>query len=323
MSTPLALPPALLLDNETIILDSTSTENFKLCPRKFQHEQIDRRIRSGAKPALEFGKALHSALEIRYKRVGNQPAVGLTTMEMQTAVDNALEGIEMPLDEWRTLGRANETVELYNAYWGAEPFDVLGVEIPFAVPVGTVGRYKVVWSGRIDLLVQWEDCAYIMDHKTMSSWGSGKSAEFSNSAQFRGYAWAIQELHRLHGAPFPARIAGFCLNALVLRKPGTTARTTLPRTVFHRDRVFYSQERLDEWRTDLLVWVRTLIGYAEDGYMPMNTKHCANFYGGNCPLLDVCTAPPAQRAMALSSDLYENNEWSPLNHAAPATEDVA
>jgi len=308
-----ALTPPLLLDGNTLVLDSTALENFKLCPRKFFYEQMQRRIRAGAKPALDFGKALHAALEVRYKQLGNRAAIGTSVpAEMHTAIDAAYAGIETPLDEWRTLARAHETVDLYNDAYAHEPFDVLGVEVPFAVPVGTVGAYRVVWTGRIDLLVGWDAQVLVMDTKTMSSWGSGKSGEYDNSAQFKGYAWAMQEMHRLHGEPFPAQVHGFCLNAIVLRKPGVTERTKLPRTEFHRTRCWYSQERLEEWRIDMLAWVATLLDYAQRGYMPMNTKHCASFYGGNCPMLDVCTSPPAQRALVLASDLYTDNTWNTL-----------
>lgn len=303
--------PLPLLDGSTLVLDSTTTETFKLCPRKFYYEHARKRVRSSPKPAADFGGALHAALEVRYAAGVGVPT-DTTKAAMHAAVDTAMQGIETPLEEWRTLARAHETVDLYNEAWGAEPFMLLGVEVPFAVPVGHVGDVQVIWSGRIDLVVQWEGHTYIVDHKTMSAWSGGKSGEFENSSQFKGYAWAMQEMHRLHGAPFPERVHGFCLNALVLRKPTNSARATLPRFEAHRTRCYYTQERLAEWREDLLAWVRVLLDHAERGYMPMNTRNCCSFYGGNCPMLDVCTSPPEQRDLILASDLYTDNVWDPI-----------
>lgn len=346
----MTLTPPLLLDGNTIVIDSTSLECFKLCPTKFYREQVQRRMRAGARPALDFGKALHAALEVRYKQAGNHAVIEGTAHAMHTALDAAYAGVDTPLEEWRTLARAHEVVDLYNQEWGVEPWEVLGVEVPFATELGNVGPYKVVWQGRLDLLLWWEGQIYVGDHKTMQQWSKGKTSEYDNSAQFKGYAWAMQEMHRLHGAPFPPLVAGFLLNALVTRKPYSeralkTAskagidsneafmeaargvseldaylgkRKGLPRNEFHRNRVFYSQERLTEWRVDALAWVRTLLDYAERGYWPMNTRHCSNYYGGACPMLDVCTAPIAQRKMVLASDMFCDNTWSPLDREKEA-----
>lgn len=307
--TPIALP---LLDPTTLPIDNSSLETFKTCARMWQYAKVQRRKRAGAEASLDFGKAIHAALETRYKQAGAAAPSDAVAAAMHAAIDTAYTGIDTPLEEWKTLARANEIVDLYNAERQAEPFEVLAVEAPFAIPVGEVQGIRVLWTGRIDLLVRWEGMVYVLDHKTMGQWSSGKGAEFENSAQFKGYAWAMQEMHRLHGAPFPERVHGFCLNALVMRKPANSPRATVPRNEFHRTRCFYSQERLEEWRSDMLEWVNTLMTQAARGYLPMNTKHCASFFGRNCPYLDCCTAPVEQRQLVLGSDLYVDDTWNPL-----------
>lgn len=177
---------------------------------------------------------------------------------MKQAISDAFAGIELPLEEWRTPARYQEVVELYNEQYGEEPFDVLGVQVPFEVALGEVQvgndfwfayaaslpqaegdalyrelpltprRVKVRLHGILDLLIRQRDSGLVLvcDTKTASRWEGRDQAVYDNSAQMKAYCFSVPEMRRQLGeaagppwATLPERVHGAMINAAVLRKP--------------------------------------------------------------------------------------------------------
>lgn len=307
-------PSLELLDGETLVVDNSALEAFKACPRMFLYKHVYKRVRSGAAPARDAGKALHLALETRYLVAQSRAADADVEARMLARLHEGFAGVEMPMDEYRTEGRFAEVLRAYNQFWGAEPFRVLGAEVPFATELGWVGKVRVVWQGRVDLVIQWDSGEVeVLDHKTMNSWNGSKLHEWENASGPKGYCWALSKLRELGQLDLPRPVTGFTLNALVIRKPDSGyGRSKLPREEFHRARFSYLPERIEEWRTNTLLWIETLLRYADSGVWPQNEKHCASYFGLPCPYLDVDSHPAEQRELVLGSDLYADYDWSPL-----------
>lgn len=186
---------------------------------------------------------------------------------------------------------------------------------------------RVLLHGILDLLVQ--DSAtgqtLICDTKTSKDWGSMQQSGYENHAQLKAYCYAVpriapdaermgltagltpEQLAQL--ARLPRIVHGAMPNIVVIRPPykreGSAEKSNAkPRTEFHRFVVYYSQERLEEWRTDALFSVEQALQWVARDHYPQNEKACANVYGKRCPYIDCCTAPTHQRPMILGSDMF-------------------
>jgi hypothetical protein len=325
-----------LVGGDTFLLSHSTLEKIQHCPQLAGYHKVHRRVTAGpGSAAADGGTCIHYALNERYRERNSS----FGPREWQMANVKMLEthaGIQWPEDDYRTAARMLDVLSGYRAAWPEEPFKVLGCEIPFAVELGSVrvrsdqpvsatrnvtslGTYvndiRIVWRGLIDLLVDWDGEIFVMDHKTMRDYGPMQLTQYENSGQAMGYAWAIQQLHASGAVPeFPARVHGFALNAIVVR-PLLTRPTakSLPREEYHRQRWYYSQERLNEWRENTLLAAQIWLQQWASGRFVMNTGGCANFYGRACPYLQVCSLPPEQRLLMLGTDLFADAEPGPLD----------
>lgn len=185
---------------------------------------------------------------------------------------------------------------------------------------------RVVLQGLLDLYVQLGDHTLIPDTKTSNNDIDGN---YDNSAQLKAYCWAMQELARLHpDAGFPPKVHGAFVNGVIIRpdykNPARTPKgNDKPRLEFKRTfPSFYTEERLERWRQDTLVWVEQALGWVARDHFPQNERHCAfhmdaafkNYgtYGQQCPYLPVCSLPVGQQEMALASDEFMDYERGPL-----------
>jgi hypothetical protein len=328
-------PPTLdLVDDDALVVSPSGLDTLRTCPRMWWYRYGWKRVSGGVAPARDGGKAFDAALNLRYARLGAQAVDPATEEAMLAEIDRAYTGLELPLDEYRTPARYKDVVRAYNEHYGQEPWRVLGVQVPFVVPLGEVAtppvhvvgatrlpaRVQVHLHGILDLLVAHQNGqTLVVDTKTMKQWGPSKAAEYENHAQMKAYAWAVPRLSaqaqalgfsEAQVAKLPDAVHGCLLNAVVVRPPYKSEAwagkaNAKPRTEFHRTITTYSQERLEEWRQDTLAWVGMALGWVASGHFPQNERACANHYGAKCPYLDVCTAPPgAQREVTLGSDLF-------------------
>lgn len=342
-----------LRDSNVLVISPTQLATLKTCMAMWRYNYIEGRVAARPSPARDGGKSFDDAMNLRYRRMGSAAPDDACKAAMKQAISDAFTGIELPLEEWRTPARYQEVVELYNEQYGEEPFEVLGVQVPFEVELGDVPvseefwwktqtaeeahiaarfgrRVRVRLHGILDLLIRQRDSGLVLvcDTKTASRWEGRDQAVYDNSAQMKAYCWAVPEMRRQLGeaagppwATLPERVHGAMINAAVLRKPYVRASAAAsakaqPRTEFHRFVVTYSPERLEEWRRDTLLYVEQALGCVARDHYPQNEKHCQHHFGGKCDYVDVCVSPASQRHMILDSDLFTDYKRGPLAEAA-------
>ncbi len=328
MSQSIPLP---LVDGDTLLIDNSSLEYQTTCPRAAMYYICLRRETSKDRAALNFGKIIHSALDVRYRAVtamhAQTPQVEAT---MLAAVAKGFSEWSPPEDEFRNHSFAVELINRYGVAYPFESFDVLRlsdgqpfVEVPFAVPLGAIEihghilvkdvatgeiaeRYvhaiQVVWTGKIDLAYRSNGGVYIMDHKTTSMMGPSFFQDFEMSHQMYGYVWATEAL-------LNEQVTGVCINALATRKPTKTGKAL----EFERKVHTVSRPHLTEWQQDCINIVSDFIYMVTRGYMPKHTKWCFGKYG-MCQYHPVCSLPPTFRETLLHSGEYQQVIWSPLNN---------
>lgn len=324
-------PFFLRLTDGAIHIDNSSLEKYTTCPRSAQYYIFQKLQRSGTRSALEFGKIIHKALELRYRQASVMPMAQIEALQMELLGDEFTR-YTPPEDEYRNYQFAVEVILQYNQHYPIEDFEPIVspdgqqmVEVPFAIPLGIVmvpqliayedtdtqtkevtkGTFKpgsvvpVIWTGKIDLAYARQGQNYLMDHKTTSVLGEGFYKDFELSHATHGYTFALE---RLLDRP----IHGYVINALATRKPTRTGRSI----EFERKSVVVSPELLNEWHEDTLYIIQTMVTQACEGYFPKHTKWCVGKYG-TCEYHMVCNMPPASRPVVLSSGEFKPVTWTP------------
>ena len=307
-------------------IDNSTLERFTTCKRSYLYYGLHKRETRQIGSALSFGTLIHSCLDLRYRWLAKHATRSTDSTIYKTEVETAQHHLieehfkNNPIDisDHRTAAMAREVCSIYDWTYAQEPFSVATsdkgpiVEVPFAVPLGIV-HYRsipvqIMWTGRIDLGVEWDDGKFMHgDHKTTSMGGEQYFESFINDQGQIGYCWATQKILNL-------QVSGFFINALVVRKPTKTGTSI----EMMRRRYYVEQERIDEWEYNTLQLVSSLFEDHAAERFPMETKWCVGKFG-RCSYLDICSVNPSGRLPILYSNLFGDVVWSPLNKTTQTT----
>lgn len=164
-----------------------------------------------------------------------------------------------------------------------------------------VRNLHILYTGRIDAVLQESNLLFVMDHKTSSRGGRTFEEAFRLSLQTRGYCWAAQKLLSLP-------VAGLIMNAVIIRPLTKTGVGT----EFNRITYFYRPDQLDEFELCMKAAVSSLVSMLVSGYFPQYARS----FKSPCEMCDYsenCTLPIHQRADDLASELYRDVTWNPMH----------
>lgn len=302
------IPPPL--KDGVLYIDNSSMELFTTCPRQAYYYIIRRLELNRGRIALDFGGAFHDVLEYMYRKYGN--AYRSNTDNADILAYAASRQLDTPEDDYRSVSYLVDGVAKYINDHPAEIWTILtlpngapAVEIPFAMPIGTIetvswGKVTIIWTGKIDLAYRSRDSIGLMDHKTTSMMGPQFFAEFEIAHQMYGYAAALEYI-------FKEPCSDITINALGCRKPTKTG----VKFEFQRHTIPISRPLLNEWHVDSLALVSDFLAHCERGYFPKATKWCVSKYGP-CQYRAVCSLNPEHRELALSTSEFRPVTWNPL-----------
>lgn len=305
------MKPLPLVDG-AFFIDNSALETLQTCPRAFEYSKLEKRIINKPTPALNFGAAIHVALDVRAQ--GGDYPTQIAAMEKHFA-ENPQED-----EEKRDLNWAVELDKKYNEIYHTEPFNYLKdkdgkvlTELSFALPLFDYPMYEdekpipVIYTGRIDLPVLWNGTICIIDHKTASRLGQSYFDEKQMSAQLIGYCWAFEQLTG-------QQVTHFCIDAIrtgqIPAKPQGGIEAWWRETL-QRQRYPVTPEQLVEWKKNTIALVEEFFYHYKKRFFPQKTVWCSGKYG-KCQYFGVCTYPADKRASILASDEYVDNIWSPL-----------
>lgn len=335
--------PLPLIDGCLFIDNSGWMESITTCPRSLEYKQLYKRIPASESAALNFGSAIHLALEHRYRNYLAQPVGDQFYNEIADLFNSFFESHPPQQEDYRNMNWAMEVVKRYMNRYSTEQFSLLVdkdnkpiVELAFALPLFSYfpktdsAVYKqtngncvpVFYTGKIDLPIELDNQIFVCDHKTTSILGDGFWSAMKRSSQFRGYAWAMQELTG-------KKVSGFMVNAIRVKQPPEWVTNPMVKArgkvqtpeawwqeSLQRERYHLNPGELDEWKANTIANVEEMFWHYERGYFPMRTTYCVSKYG-RCPYFDVCSLQPHDRGAYLSSGLFQENSWSPLNKFQP------
>ena len=330
------------LKGNILFIDNSSLSEISACPRRGMYKFLDKRQLKKNRAALFFGGAIHKALEVRDKMM-KPLATGVVTEAMHNALIEYYADANFE-DDFRSLDYAIRTIDKYNETYKFDPLPPiclptgeLAVELPFALQIGELDINATLWvcdpdenegkpffkyidtliivfTGKIDRIVRDKGVLMNFDHKTSSMGGPNFFNEFYTALQFRGYKHAAEQLT---GEP----IHGVIINGIICRPPTKDGRVNYD---MDRHTIYISDEMVTEWMNTFLLTVQEWVSYitgqehfleAPEQAFPIRTGQCVGRYG-TCEFFDVCQLPPAQRQMMISSGLYEDHSWSPLDDPA-------
>ena len=128
------LPPLPLIDGALFIDNSGWIETMSTCHRYLQYKNLNKRVTSGEKAALNFGSAIHLAVELRYARYQNKLVDEAYYNDLSSIFTDLFNEHPSPSDDWRSLNWAMEMTKKYNDRFSIEDFNLLKYEKPVEWP---------------------------------------------------------------------------------------------------------------------------------------------------------------------------------------------
>lgn len=334
----------------TLTMSASAAETMMLCPAKYSWSRVTEIEAVATRAGMNYGKyGLHEPLAFYYTAMMKGANLSEAARIAEAMIDKAFAEHPQPESnrqgkpEWRTAARAKQALAAYLKHWGAEDFEVLGVEEPFEVELGEFQTMREGFDGlaqlsvsvRIrgirDLRVKWHDAIWVLDHKTSTEWSDLTVDEGKASFQFQEYAWVEKHLaHQLkdawdkegiaaHGQVdvplISTPVGGVIGNYIISRQPYAEGRKPstrdLPRDQFVREPYPYSEAQLAEWHEDAMDLAREIFTRWQTQNWKRNRTACAHW--GRCEYYRLCweTDPAYREAAALSSD-YRPRTPSPF-----------
>jgi len=336
-----------------MVLSATGLESWSKCQTQFGYSH-DVGIESSApKAAMNFGKAVHEAMAMRFTWEMASPApMAMLEIAQRDCLTAYFDANPQPADEYRNAGRAMELIAAFNAAYPAFDWQVLGVEEKFEVEVGEVRMLvthndearnytqpvPVFFRGIKDLVVASHNGLWVVDWKTTKDWSADRSTNRNLLAgkrkfQFRAYAWAEREAQRkgqdtstpsmgqqlYHIGPRATLpVLGTVGFWLVCRPPYVRppAKPT-PREEFHQEEFAFADWQLDEWRTSFLDKAAAILrAWSTRNYDMADGDACG--FNGRCPFYDICETRPADRMALIAS----GNDYQPRTRIEDVAESV-
>ena len=286
------------------VLDSTIMAAFKSCPQKANLEFVEHWKLRDQSVHLHAGAAYAVGQEATRKAFyieGHSPETSLA-IGMQ-ALLTAYGTFECPADSPKSAERMAGALEYYYSHYrlGEDkaiplklPGDRHGIEFSFLEPLDLAHPETgepLLYSGRMDMLCEYEGMKLGEDDKTASQLGASWPRQWDLRSQFTGYVWGA--------ARAGIKLDGFLVRGVSILK---TKYDTLQAITYR------PQWMLDRWYEQLLRDARRMIQAWEAGYFDFNLDHACAEYGG-CPFRGVCQM---RDPVTLLQQQFERRKWDPV-----------
>jgi len=287
---------------------------FKSCPRKAQLEYLEHWKPGEQSVHLHAGKAYASGIEagrIAYyvdgKSEQDSVAIALQTL-LQEYGD-----FQCPPESAKSAERTAGALEFYLSHYrlGEDkaipmtlPGGKRGIEFNFLEPLDIKHPETgdpILYSGRMDMMCNYEGMALGEDDKTTSQLGASWPRQWDLRSQFTGYVWGAGRAG--------IKLDGFLVRGVSILK---TKYDTLQAITY---RPAWLVER---WYEQLLRDAKRLIESWESGYFDYNLDHACAEYGG-CPFTSVCQMrDPAP----LLRSRFQRRVWDPVSRTETVLGDI-
>ena len=286
------------------VIDSSLIAAFRSCPEKARLEFFEHWKPRDPSVHLHAGAAFARGLEVARTEfyVNGQPADDAEALGL-AALLTFYGDFECPSDSAKSAERMAGAMEYYFHQYPlghdkAVPMHLpggkRGIEFSFLEPLDLKHPETgdpLLYSGRFDMLVDYEGMKLGEDDKTASQLGASWSRQWDLRSQFTAYVWGA--------ARAGIKLDGFLVRGISILK---TKYDTLQAITYR------PQWQLDRWEAQVLRDVRRMIECWDSGLFDLNLDHACAEYGG-CPFKSVCQM---QRPEALLQQQFERRRWNPV-----------
>lgn len=286
------------------VLDSTIMAAFKSCPRKAYLEFMQHWKARDPSVHLHAGAAFAHGLEkartaFYVEGLDSQTSVALGLQALLTAYGD----FEHPEDSAKSASRMGGALEYYfdqypfghdKAVPMTLPGGRRGIEFSFLEPLDIIHPETgepILYSGRMDMMVDYEGMKLGEDDKTASQLGASWPRQWDLRSQFTGYVWGASRAG--------IKLDGFLVRGISILK---TKYDTLQAITYR------PAWMIDRWYEQLQRDVKRMISAWEQDYYDFNLDHSCAEYGG-CPFRSVCQM---QRPEPLLLQQFEQRKWDPV-----------
>jgi hypothetical protein len=296
------------------VLDSTIIAAFRSCPQKANLEFINHWKIKDQSVHLVAGAAYASGLEAArtaYYINGEHPddaiAAGLAKLL------HAYGDYQCPPDSAKSADRTAGALEFYFSRYPlgtdrAVPMQLAGgkrgIEFSFLEPLPvnhpTTGD-PLLYSGRMDMMVDYEGMHLGEDDKTTSQLGASWPRQWDLRSQFTGYVWGA--------ARAGIKLDGFLVRGVSILK---TKYDTLEAITYRPN------WQIVRWEEQVRRDVIRMIAAWEEGYFDYNLDHACAEYGG-CPFKGVCQMNDPTQLLLTQ---FERRKWDPVARTETVLEDL-
>jgi len=301
--------PSPFLPNSLIQFawDSTSLNDFKICPRKYYYTMIEGWQGRDENIHLRFGIEYHKALQdydmAKARGVGHDTAVRMAVSDLLIRTHDWDPDRDTKAGKYKNRDSLLMAVCWYLENFRTDPAQTYimadrkpAVELSFKFELDWGPPYLL--CGHLDRVVLYNDHLFVMDRKTTTTTLSPYYfKQFQPNNQMTLYAIGSQIVIK-------SPVRGVIIDACQLMVG--SAR-------FVREFTRRTKDQLEEWLVDLRYHLAIAKTYADQGHWPMNDTACDKY--GGCPFREVCSKSPAVRKTFLKADfvqLPEEERWNPL-----------
>lgn len=286
---------------------------FRSCPQKMFRSYVEHWKPQTESVHLVAGGAFAKGLEVARRQFyeQSQPVEDCIALGLEALI-KSYGDFECPSDSAKSLERTAGALEFYFERYplgddGMEPIMLAngrrGIEFSFAEPLDfahPVSGDPMLYTGRSDLIVEYQGGVYIEDDKTTSSLGASWSRQWEMRGQFTGYQWAA-------GKAGIAADGSIIRGVSILKTKYDTQEAITYRTPWEIDRWY--QQTLRDLTRMVKCWEEGWWDYAIDGA-------CAEY--GGCSMLTVCKSREPESWLPVR---FEKRVWDPLARRELSVED--
>jgi hypothetical protein len=286
------------------VLDSTLIAAFRSCPQKAFQEFILHWKTRDPSVHLHAGACFAHGLEVA------RTAFYVEGRDAETAVALGLNALvkqygdfECPADSAKSLDRTAGALEYYFFRYPLEtdraipmtlPGGRRGIEFSFLEPLEILHPETgdpILYSGRMDMMVEYENMYLGEDDKTASQLGASWPRQWDLRSQFTGYVWGAQRAG--------IKLDGFLVRGVSILK---TRYDTLEAITYR------PAWMIERWYEQVHRDAKRMIECWETGQWDYNLDHACAEYGG-CIFRGVCQM---RNPEPLLLQQFERRRWDPV-----------
>ena len=269
--------------------DNTMMNTYCTCPRKYDFRHNRGLVSHRESNAPQFGKAIHSALDLLYKDWDADKAIEVFRAEYQ----------EDPEDDKRTYAVGEWILRNYAEKYKDQPWKILATKRACCIPLPNGNNF----IGRIDKIIDWNGVLWVVDHKTTSMLGPQYTKMAEPNAQFTGYTWAARQLGY--------KVSGLILDAILVAKGLLESKYRDKLTPLLRWDTYRTDSQIEEW-ANLANKTQKSIEMCEENkeWLPIGQLTGACTYYGECSFRKLCVEDADLRERLIKTE-YRVDHWDP------------